>query len=62
MVKKFTELENVLLGLDSRDLVPAFRELKDGFQEFLFMKEVDMVKVMVGMVKRLLMGQADKQG
>ena len=62
MVKKFTELENVLLGLDLGDLVPAFRELKDGFEESLLMKEVDMVKVgvdKVGMVKRLLVGQAE---
>ena len=51
-----------VVGLDLRELVPAFRELKVGFEEFLLMKEEDMVKVgvdKVAMVKRLLVGQAE---
>ena len=62
VVKKFTEMENVLLGLDLRELVPAFREHKVGLEEFLLMKEEDIVKVgvdKVGVVKRLLVGQAE---
>ena len=62
MVNKLTEIENVLLGLDLRECVPAFRKHKVGLEEFLLMKEEDIVKVgvdKVGVVKRLLVGQAE---
>ena len=63
VVKKFTEMEDVLLGLELRELVPAFRELKEGLEEIFLMKEEDNVEVgwvdKVGMVKRLLVGEAE---
>ena len=45
MVNKLTEIENVLLGLDLRECVPAFRKHKVGLEEFLLMKEEDIVRV-----------------
>eukprot|EP00092_Neocalanus_flemingeri_P001990 GFUD01002123.1.p1 GENE.GFUD01002123.1~~GFUD01002123.1.p1 ORF type:complete len:485 (+),score=192.90 GFUD01002123.1:828-2282(+) len=62
MVKKFTEMENVLLGLDLREFVPVFREHKVGLEEFLLMREGDIERLgvdKVGAVKRLLVGQAE---
>ena len=44
MVNKLTEIENVLLGLDLRECVPAFRKHKVGLEELL-MKEEDIVRV-----------------
>ena len=59
VVKKFTEMENVLLGLDLREYVPAFREHKVGLEEFLLVKEEGIMRVgveKVVVVKRLLIG------
>ena len=43
LVQKFIGMDNFLLGLDLRELVPTFREHKVGLKEFLLMKEEDMV-------------------
>ena len=62
VVKKYTEMENVLLGLDMRELVPMFRDHKVGLEEFLLMREDDMLRMgvdKVGSLKRLLVGQAE---
>ena len=45
MAKKLTEVENVLLGLDLRACIPAFREIKVGLEEFLLMCGEDIVRV-----------------
>jgi len=61
-VKKYTEMENVLLGLDLGECVPAFKKHRVGLEEFLLMREEDIVTVgvdKVGAVKRLLVGQAE---
>ena len=56
VLQKCTEMENVLLGLDLREYVPAFMEHKVGLEEILLMKEENNVKVGVKNVNRLLMG------
>jgi len=61
-VKKFTEMENVLLGLDLREYVPLFRKHMVGLEEFLLMREADIAGIgvdKVGAVKKLLIGQAE---
>ena len=61
-VKKFTEMENVMLGLDLREYIPAFRNHKVGLEEFLLMSEQDMKSLgvdKIGAVKKLQIGQAE---
>lgn len=61
-IKKFTELENVLLGLDLHDYLEVFNEHKVGLSEFLLLTEADLLQMgidQVGSRKKMLEGQAE---
>jgi len=62
IIKKFTELENVLFGLDLHEYLSAFNEHKVGLAEFLLLEETDLIHMgidKVGARKKLLEGQAE---
>lgn len=61
-IKKFTELENVLLGLDLHDYLEVFNNHKVGLSEFLLLTEADLIQMgidQVGSRKKMLEGQAE---
>ena len=61
-INKFTEMENVLLGLDLYEYLRVFNDHNVGLTEFLLMRENDLEAMgidKVGARKKLMEGQAE---
>ena len=61
-VKNVTEMENILVTLELRELIPLFSDHRIGVEEFLMMSDTDFASLgieKVGVIKRLLVGQAE---
>ena len=59
---KFSEVDNILLGLDAKDFIESFKRHQVGIQEFLVLNEEDLVEIgvsNVGVRKKILEAIAD---
>ena len=58
----FSEVDNILLGLDAKDFIQSFKHHQVGIQEFLVLNEDDLVQIgvsNVGVRKKILEAIAD---
>merc|ERR1711881_238105 len=58
----FSEVDNILLGLDAKDFIESFKRHQVGIQEFLVLNEENLVEIgvsNVGIRKKILDAIAD---